>query len=131
MAQEQSRFKQQYADLLLEFVTVFPDIAPPDSSWFVSWLTKYTYGAIRDSIRSLGSNNPNIKNRFTTESCGRALSAMLRDQAIRDAVKAVKSSTSAPPSSFKTFEVSLRSRKALRRRWHFTLTSKTPYRICR
>ena len=90
MAQEQNRFQQQYADLLLEFAAEFPGIAPPDSSWFVTWLTRYTYGAIRDSIRSLGNNNPNIKSRFTTESCGKALSAMLRDQAIRNAVKAVK-----------------------------------------
>jgi hypothetical protein len=77
------KFKQDYTDLLAEFQAAFPGINPPDASWFALWLGKHNFREISDAIQTLQSHP--LKSRFTTESTGRAISALLRESAVRRA----------------------------------------------
>jgi hypothetical protein len=86
MTPQESKFRQQYSDLIREFVSSFPGIKPPDSSWFSIWLTKYRAKDVSDAICALTKHSPSVKARFTTESIGRAISALLRDKALRNAI---------------------------------------------
>ena len=84
MITQEQKFKSQYADLIAAFQAAFPNIAPPEPRWFFLWLGKYPPGDIKDVIRSL--QNHSLKARFTTESTGRAISALLRQNALERAV---------------------------------------------
>jgi hypothetical protein len=84
MAYHDSKFAAQYTDLIATFKAAFPDIDPPDSTWFAKWLREYRFGAIRDAIQTLATHP--MKARFTTDSTGKAISALLREDALRRAV---------------------------------------------
>jgi hypothetical protein len=86
------KFKQHYLELIAEFESAFPGIKPPAPEWFQLWLGKYSYAAISEAIQTL-QKHP-MKPRFTTDSCGKALSALLSQIALQRAmacVTAVKS----------------------------------------
>ena len=93
MQSQEETLRQQYATLWAAFQTAFPTINPPDSSWWSLWLRKYEFCDIRDAIQQL-SKHP-LKSKFTTISTGKALSALLRESALRraiaDVTQAVKS----------------------------------------
>ncbi len=78
------KFKQDYTTLVAEFQTAFSGIKPPAPDWFVFWLGKYSFREISDAIHTLQTHP--LKARFTTESTGRAMSALLRESALRRAV---------------------------------------------
>jgi hypothetical protein len=84
MANQSQRYRQQYLDLLTAFESGFQGIAPPTPEWFALWLGKYGFHAILSEIQELQTHP--LKSKFTTESIGRALSARLRDGALRHAI---------------------------------------------
>lgn len=84
MAYHDSKFAAQYTDLIAAFKAAFPDINPPDPTWFAKWLREYRFGAIMDAIQTLQTHS--LKAKFTTESTGKAISALLREDALRRAV---------------------------------------------
>jgi hypothetical protein len=77
------KFRQQYLDVLAAFQAAFPGVQPPESHWFQLWMTKYGAAAIEDAIQTL-SEHP-LKSKFTQESTGRALSALLREATLKRA----------------------------------------------
>lgn len=84
MVSQEQKFKQQYSDLIAAFKTAFPNITPPEPRWFFLWIAKYPLWSIKDAIQTLSQHS--LKARFTTESTGRAISALLRAEALRRAV---------------------------------------------
>ncbi len=79
--------RRQYRTLLAAYSAAFPNVAPPHLDWWVIWLQKYDPDAIHEAITTL-SQHP-LKDRFTRESTGKAISAMLRDGAVRRALLGV------------------------------------------
>jgi hypothetical protein len=84
MAGQSQRYRQQYLDLLAAFNAGFPGITPPSPEWFALWLGKYSFHAILSEIQDLQTHP--LKAKFTTDSIGRALSARLREGALRRAI---------------------------------------------
>jgi hypothetical protein len=84
MVTQEQKFKNQYSDLIAAFEAAFPGVTPPESRWFFLWLAKYPVCAIKDVIHIL-QQHP-LKAQFTTESTGRAISALLRAEALKRAV---------------------------------------------
>ena len=76
--------RKNHQSLLAEFSALFPTITPPDNHWFALWLQRYPFVDIREAIITLSKHH--LKDRFTTESCGRAISALLRQSAVRRAM---------------------------------------------
>jgi|HubBroStandDraft_6_1064221.scaffolds.fasta_scaffold151715_3 hypothetical protein len=84
MISQEQQFANQFADLIAAFQAAFPNIPPPDTKWFYLWREKYPVWAIKDAIQKLAAHP--LKARFTTDSCGKALSAMLRAEALKRAL---------------------------------------------
>lgn len=80
----EAEIKRQYLTLLADFTTAFPAINPPEPHWWMLWLQRYTFSTVREAIITL-SQHP-AKDRFTTESTGKAISALLRQSAVRRAM---------------------------------------------
>lgn len=91
-SQEQS-LRQQYATILAAFEAAFPSVTPPEPHWFRLWMSKYDCLDILHAIATLAQHP--LKSRFSQESTGRAISSLLRNEALRRAVpstpKAVRS----------------------------------------
>jgi hypothetical protein len=81
----QTQEDKLYLNALFEYQAAFPGIQPPAPTWFVKWLIEYDSKALSDTIQTL-QRHPK-KPLFTTESTGRAISALLRDGAIRAAAQ--------------------------------------------
>jgi len=88
MLSQKFQFKHDYSALIAAFAAAFPDITPSEAQWFLHWLEKYPAWAIKDAIQTLAKHS--MRARFTTESTGRAISALLRAEALKRAI------TSAP-----------------------------------
>ena len=76
--------RRQYLSLLADFSAAFPGITPPEQHWWLLWLQRYPFSDIRDSIQTLSKHH--LKDRFTTEFTGKAITALLRDSAVRRAM---------------------------------------------
>lgn len=87
MLSQEFQFKQQYSNLIAEFSAAFPGITPPDAPWFFHWLEKYPAWAIKDAVQTLAKHP--LKAKFTTASTGKAVSALLRTEALKRAVASV------------------------------------------
>jgi hypothetical protein len=81
MPSQESILREQYTALLAEFSASFPDLSPPDASFWFEWMKKYDSADIHSAIQTL-SVHP-LKHKFSSASCGRAISAMLRESALR------------------------------------------------
>ena len=86
---------RNHQSLLAEFSAAFPTITPPDNHWWSIWLERYPFVDIHKAIITLSQHH--LKCRFTTDSCGRAISAMLRQAAVRRAMT--------PPAKSSVFPV--------------------------
>jgi hypothetical protein len=84
MMSKEWQFKQEYSDIVAAFQKAFPDVVPPAQEWIFLWLAKYPSRAIKDAIRIL-EQHP-LKARFTTISCGKAMSSLLRTEALKRAM---------------------------------------------
>jgi hypothetical protein len=80
MVLQEQKFKNQFSDIIAAFEAAFPDIIPPESRWITLWLGKYPVWAIKDAIRQLSKHS--LKARFTTDSTGKAISALLRAESL-------------------------------------------------
>jgi hypothetical protein len=86
MTPQELKFKQHYIDIVVAFKSAFPSIEPPAPTWIQHWLSRYNYIAILESIQALRSHPAHVKARFTQESVGRAISALLRADALKRAI---------------------------------------------
>jgi hypothetical protein len=84
MQTQEEVLKKQYAELLASFAEAFPQIAAPAGEWWGLWLRKYSVRDIQHAIATL-QKHP-LRGRFTTESTGKAITALLRENALRRVV---------------------------------------------
>jgi hypothetical protein len=84
MARHEDTLRDQYSTLISAFNAAFTGIQPPEPSWWMLWLDKYDFADIRAAIQRLSAHP--LKARFTQESTGKAISALLREIALRKAV---------------------------------------------
>jgi hypothetical protein len=90
----QTQEAKEYSDIVSEFEKSFPGIQPPAPTWIVKWLIQYGFQAVIDAIQIL-QNHP-LKARFTTDSTGRAISALLRQYALQRAIARTPKAGSRP-----------------------------------
>lgn len=81
MQSQEEVLRQQYCTILSAYTAAFPGVRPPDSSWFLIWFRKHDFADILDAIQTLSTHRN--KHTFTIASIGKAISAMLRDSALR------------------------------------------------
>jgi hypothetical protein len=86
MTPQEHAYRRQYEAIVSAFNTAFPGVSVPAPSWITIWLTRYSYYALLEAIATLENHPPQVKARFTQESVGRAISALLRDAALRRAI---------------------------------------------
>ena len=84
MMSKEWQFKQEYSDIVAAFQAAFPSITPPAREWIFLWLAKYPSWAIKDAIGHLEQHSR--KFHFTTVSCGKAMSSLLRAEALKRAI---------------------------------------------
>jgi hypothetical protein len=85
VATQEQLIRAQYIELLKVFKSVFPHLQPPEPSWWSLWLSKHGFQAILTELQDL-SRHP-LRDKFSTASIGRAMSARLREKAFERAVK--------------------------------------------
>jgi hypothetical protein len=83
--QHADEIRQQYLSHWAEFTASFPGVTPPDNHWWTLWMQRYSFTDIRDAIQILSRHR--LKPQFSTESTGKAITALLRDSAVRRAMK--------------------------------------------
>ena len=86
MNSQEANFQQQVIDIVTAFRTAFPNLDIPAPEWLEHWLNKYSCDAILSAIHTLQNHHPNVKARFTQDSIGRAMSTLLRADAVRRAI---------------------------------------------
>jgi hypothetical protein len=86
MTPQEMKFRQHYINLIAAFRAAFPTLEPPPPARITDWLQRYNDAAILVALQSLQRHPAHIKLRFTQESVGKAISAMLRADAIAKAV---------------------------------------------
>ena len=84
MLTQEQQFKKQIADAIASFEFAFPNVSPPEPRWFHIWLTRYPFWSLKNVIQTLSTHS--LKDQFTTESTGRAISALLRADALKRAL---------------------------------------------
>jgi hypothetical protein len=73
--------RRQYQDIVTTLTAAFPGVPPVESVWILSWIDKYPFPDIVAAIQTLHDHS--LKSKFTQQSIGRAISAMLRDAAMK------------------------------------------------
>src|SRR6202041_1521508 len=81
-----SPLRKQYTVTHAAWTDAFPNIQPPDASWWQNWFRDNDYTDILEAIRVLRSHSAPVRARYSTESIGRAITAMLREIALRRAI---------------------------------------------
>jgi hypothetical protein len=84
----EQKLKNQYADIIRTLELSFPGVSPPESKWILLWQNNYQFPDIMAAITTL-YHHP-MKARFTQDSVGRAIGALLKDAAMKRAAAAVK-----------------------------------------
>jgi len=82
--QHEDEIRQNFLSLLAEFTAAFPGINPPENHWWTLWMQRYSFVDIRAAIEVLSHHH--LKPQFTTVSTGKAITALLRDAAMRRAM---------------------------------------------
>jgi len=88
MPSQEAILREQYTALLSSFTEAFPYIQPPEPKWWVGWMNRHSCAAIHTAIQTLSDHH--LKERFTTDSTGRAISALLREAAMQRVVNSVR-----------------------------------------
>jgi hypothetical protein len=91
MLSQEWQFQKDYSDLIADYRKSFPGVDPPDPQWFFHWAEKYPTSAIKDAIHTLAKHS--LKASFSAESCGRAISSLLRTDALKRALAKVQTPT--------------------------------------
>ena len=89
MLSREIQFKKDYSDIVAAFQATFSTIAPPDASWIFLWLGRHEIASILSAIRTLGQHP--LKVQFSTASTGKAISSLLRQDALKRAAADLKS----------------------------------------
>jgi hypothetical protein len=92
MLSKEFQFKKDYLEVITAYQAAFPDITPPEPGWIFNWLSKYPTSAIKDAIQDLQKHSPEVRARFTTTSTGKAISSLLRSDALNRAIADVQAS---------------------------------------
>jgi hypothetical protein len=82
--------RRQYDDIFTTLTNAFPGVQPVESRWILLWLDKYPFSDVMNAIQTLHGHP--LKARFNQQSIGKAISALLRESAMRR----LASSLSAP-----------------------------------
>jgi hypothetical protein len=77
-------FARAYVKVLAEFAEAFPNVQPSEIFWFEGWVRKYGFRNLSNVIKHLAVHP--LKAQFTTESTGKAISALLRENAMKQAI---------------------------------------------
>ncbi|HWO37790.1 MAG TPA: hypothetical protein VNO32_54145 [Candidatus Acidoferrum sp.] len=93
MPTQASILRKQYATALAAWSAAFPDIQPPAASWWQVWFKENEHCNILEAIRVLQRHSAPVRARYTADSLSRAVTALLREIALRRAIP-----LSAPPS---------------------------------
>lgn len=94
MATAEQHLRRLLAAVIHELKTAFPTLQAPDPSWIMIWVQKYPLIDIQAAIQTLSQHPPQVQARYTTESVGRAITALLRERTIRRVIEsATKSAT--------------------------------------
>ena len=94
MASAETRLRQQYAAVSDALKATFPHVPPQDPSWIFAWLEQYPLSDIEAAIQTLSQHQPEVQARFTKESVGKAITALLKQQVIRRITESVSGSRS-------------------------------------
>jgi hypothetical protein len=84
MPSQEHILREQYTTLTAAFTKAFPHVTPPDADWWIDWMQRYDSGAIHEAIITL-ARHP-LRAQFTQSSCGKALTSLLRQQALKRAI---------------------------------------------
>ncbi len=98
MLSQEKMFRRQHADITVALENAFPGVQPPESRWILLWLQKYPFPDILAAIQTL-RDHP-LRAKFTTESVGRAISALLRETAMQRVASKLPATSSAASSVF-------------------------------
>lgn len=85
--------RRQYQDIVNTLTAAFPGVPLVESVWILSWIDKYPFPDIMESIQTL-HDHP-LKSQFTQSSIGRAISAMLRDAAMKKLTNSLSNASTA------------------------------------
>jgi hypothetical protein len=77
------QLREQFRALYDQFQKSFPDVKPPEVSWWGMWLNKYDPKRITAAITATAAHYPSGK---TTDDIGKIISARLRDEAVEQAL---------------------------------------------
>ena len=91
MTPQELKFRQHHTDIIAAFKAAFPGVNPPDASWVQIWLTRYSFIGVLAAIQTLQNYPPHVRNRYSQESVGRAISSILRNAAINRAIASTQS----------------------------------------
>jgi|ERR1035437_3704010 hypothetical protein len=97
MLSREFQIKKDYAVIVTAYQETFPGVPLPGVSWVLLWMDRYSVGSILTVIKNLGRHP--LKNRFTTASTGKAISTLLRQDALLRATACLKAMTSTDPTA--------------------------------
>jgi len=86
MTAQETEFQDQCLSIIAACKNEFPSLEPPPPVWLHQWLSRNSCQAILDAVRTLASHPAHVRARYSEESVGRAISALLRDRALRRAI---------------------------------------------
>jgi hypothetical protein len=84
MTPEEQKYRRIYDDIATKITSTL-GVPAPATSWVTLWLTRHSYHSILAAIEVLQGHPEHIRARYSTESVGKAISALLRAEAVRRA----------------------------------------------
>lgn len=81
-----SILRKQFTTARAAWIAAFPNIQPADATWWQVWFKHNDASDILEAIRILQSHSAPVRAKYTTNSISRAITAMLREIALRRAI---------------------------------------------
>jgi hypothetical protein len=88
--------RRKYTTALAAWIAAFPGIDPPHATFWQVWFKENDACDILEAIRTLQSHSAPVRARYTTSSLARAITAMLREIALRRAIPILPVAPSTP-----------------------------------
>jgi hypothetical protein len=83
MTPQEQKYRRAFDDIITKITAL--GVPAPAPSWITYWLTKYNYRSILAAIEVMQGHPESIRARYTTESVGKGISALLKLDAARRA----------------------------------------------